>query len=73
MKSFLAKKKMNDLTTKQVGAILGISLGMVCRLYRQAKLTGYKINPSCLMIKQDDKFIKMVRYYLHLKTLEIIK
>jgi len=54
---------MNDLTTKQAAVIFGISLGMVRRLYRQGKLTGYKINPSCLMIEQDVKFKKMQWHY----------
>jgi len=58
---------MKDLTTKQAAIILEISASMVGRLYRQGKLNGYKINPSCLMVKQDAKFRKMERYYGILK------
>jgi len=47
---------MNFYTTKQAAHILGISTGMVCRLYREGKLTGLKVNPRCLLIQIDDKF-----------------
>lgn len=54
---------MKDLTTSQTGAILGISPGMVCRLYRQGKLDGYKIHNRCLIIKKNDKYKEMLIRY----------